>query len=60
LLFAICRGKAIEDLEFKDEAVRAMFVIGIPFPDVQDKRYIFIILSSIKKNCLFLRVEIKK
>ena len=36
LLFAVFRGKCSEGLDFKDNAARAVFCIGIPFPNLGD------------------------
>ena len=32
ILFAVCRGKASEGIDFTDEMARAVVVIGIPYP----------------------------
>ncbi|XP_066932023.1 Fanconi anemia group J protein homolog [Clytia hemisphaerica] len=36
LLFAVCRGKVSEGLDFSDDNARAVIVVGIPFPNVKD------------------------
>jgi len=36
LLFAVFRGKCSEGLDFKDNAARAVFCVGIPFPNLGD------------------------
>jgi hypothetical protein len=38
ILFAVCRGKISEGLDFADSASRMVIVIGIPFPSLGDKR----------------------
>ncbi|XP_065192679.1 uncharacterized protein LOC135823764 isoform X2 [Sycon ciliatum] len=37
LLFAVCRGKVSEGLDFSDNNARAVITIGIPFPNFKDK-----------------------
>lgn len=34
LMFAVCRGKVSEGVDFRDDEVRAVVIIGIPFPSV--------------------------
>jgi fanconi anemia group J protein len=36
LLFAVYRGKCSEGLDFKDDTARAVFCVGIPFPNLGD------------------------
>jgi len=36
LMFAVFRGKVSEGIDFKDDSARAVFCIGIPFPNVFD------------------------
>ena len=36
LLFAVFRGKCSEGLDFKDNRARAVFCVGIPFPNLGD------------------------
>ncbi|XP_015807540.3 Fanconi anemia group J protein isoform X1 [Nothobranchius furzeri] len=36
LLFAVCRGKVSEGLDFTDDNARAVVTIGIPFPNFKD------------------------
>ncbi len=38
ILFAVCRGKISEGLDFADEAARLVIVVGIPFPSLGDRR----------------------
>jgi len=38
VLFAVCRGKISEGIDFADDAARAVLVIGVPFPCMTDKR----------------------
>eukprot|EP00826_Nyctotherus_ovalis_P031535 TRINITY_DN2521_c0_g2_i3.p1 TRINITY_DN2521_c0_g2~~TRINITY_DN2521_c0_g2_i3.p1 ORF type:complete len:328 (+),score=75.57 TRINITY_DN2521_c0_g2_i3:168-1151(+) len=38
ILFAVCRGKMSEGIDFADDAARAVVVIGVPFPCMTDKR----------------------
>ena len=37
-MFAVCRGKVSEGIDFADELCRAVFLIGVPFPKVTDKK----------------------
>lgn len=36
VLFAVCRGKLAEGIDFRDEAARGVIVVGIPFPHTGD------------------------
>lgn len=36
VLFAVCRGKVSEGLDFADENARGVVVVGIPFPFFKD------------------------
>lgn len=36
LLFAVCRGKLSEGIDFRDDASRAVVLVGIPFPHKND------------------------
>ena len=38
MLTCVCRGKLSEGIDFVDNAARAIFVIGVPYPCVQDPR----------------------
>ena len=38
LMLAVFRGKVSEGIDFKDDAARAVFCVGIPFPNVKDVR----------------------
>uniref|UniRef100_A0AC35U9E5 Helicase ATP-binding domain-containing protein n=1 Tax=Rhabditophanes sp. KR3021 TaxID=114890 RepID=A0AC35U9E5_9BILA len=38
ILFAVCRGKMSEGIDFKDSQSRAVFIIGIPYPPLMDPR----------------------
>jgi len=38
LLFAVCRGKISEGLDFSDDAARTVIQVGIPFPMLKDPR----------------------
>ncbi|KAL3068066.1 hypothetical protein niasHT_038056 [Heterodera trifolii] len=46
LLFAVCRGKLSEGIDFSDSHCRAVVVVGIPFPPLYEPRII------LKKACL--------
>lgn len=41
ILFAVCRGKASEGLDFSDSKARAVLICGIPFPATKDPKVIF-------------------
>jgi len=36
ILFASCRGRLSEGMDFKDDYARAIFVIGVPNIDISD------------------------
>eukprot|EP00826_Nyctotherus_ovalis_P027676 TRINITY_DN2165_c0_g1_i10.p1 TRINITY_DN2165_c0_g1~~TRINITY_DN2165_c0_g1_i10.p1 ORF type:complete len:354 (-),score=95.11 TRINITY_DN2165_c0_g1_i10:45-1106(-) len=38
VLFAVCRGKISEGMDFSDNAARTVIVIGVPFPSVTSTR----------------------
>eukprot|EP01022_Parablepharisma_sp_SALTPOND_P000088 TRINITY_DN1003_c0_g1_i10.p1 TRINITY_DN1003_c0_g1~~TRINITY_DN1003_c0_g1_i10.p1 ORF type:complete len:945 (+),score=123.31 TRINITY_DN1003_c0_g1_i10:294-3128(+) len=38
VLFAVCRGKISEGIDFSDNAARTVIVIGVPFPSMTDKK----------------------
>jgi len=38
IMMAVCRGKISEGLDFSDEAARAVFVIGVPYPMLVDAK----------------------
>lgn len=38
ILFAVCRGKASEGIDFTDEMARAVVLVGIPYPSLVDRR----------------------
>jgi Fanconi anemia group J protein len=38
-LFGVFRGKAAEGLDFSDENARAVVLVGVPYPSVQDLRW---------------------
>lgn len=38
LLFAVCRGKLSEGIDFADSHCRAVVIVGIPFPPLYDAR----------------------
>lgn len=40
MLLCVCRGKLSEGIDFIDDAARAIFVIGIPNPNVNDPKVI--------------------
>lgn len=37
-LFAVCRGKVAEGIDFADKAARAVVILGIPFPSLYDAK----------------------
>ncbi|CAK5084120.1 unnamed protein product [Meloidogyne enterolobii] len=40
LLFAVCRGKLSEGIDFADSHCRSLIIVGIPFPPLFDSRVI--------------------
>jgi Fanconi anemia group J protein len=38
MLLAVCRGKVSEGINFKYENARAVFILGIPYPPIQDAK----------------------
>ena len=40
MLLCVCRGKLSEGIDFIDDAAWAIFVIGIPYPCVNDPRVV--------------------
>ena len=40
IIFAVCRGKLSEGLDFSDDAARAVVLVGIPYPLVVDPKTI--------------------
>lgn len=40
LLMCVCRGKLSEGIDFADDAARAIFVVGVPYPCVNDPRVV--------------------
>lgn len=40
MLVCVCRGKLSEGIDFADDAARAIFVIGVPYPCVNDPRVV--------------------
>ena len=40
VIFAVCRGKISEGLDFSDDAARAVILVGIPYPLVVDPKTI--------------------
>lgn len=38
IMFAVCRGKISEGLDFSDDAARCVVLIGIPYPQVVDPK----------------------
>ncbi|KAJ3317300.1 Regulator of telomere elongation helicase 1, partial [Boothiomyces sp. JEL0866] len=38
ILFAVCRGKASEGIDFSDDYCRAVLICGIPFPALKDPK----------------------
>jgi len=42
IFFCVTRGKVCETANFSDEAARAIVFVGVPQPDLRDKRYLII------------------
>ncbi len=40
MLVCVCRGKLSEGIDFADDAARAIFVVGVPYPCVNDPRVV--------------------
>jgi Rad3-related DNA helicase len=40
MIFAVCRGKISEGLDFSDDAARSVIIIGIPYPMTIDPKTI--------------------
>ena len=40
VMFAVCRGKISEGLDFSDDAARCVMLIGIPYPMIMDPKTI--------------------
>ena len=40
ILMAVCRGKISEGLDFSDNAARAVIIVGIPYPQVNDAKVV--------------------
>ena len=40
IIFAVCRGKISEGLDFSDDAARSVIIIGIPYPMTIDPKTI--------------------
>ena len=38
IMMAVCRGKISEGLDFSDDAARAVFIIGVPYPMLIDPK----------------------
>lgn len=38
VFLAVLRGKLSEGIDFSDDLTRAVFIIGIPFPPINDLR----------------------
>ncbi len=50
VLLAVCRGKVSEGLDFTDKMARAVFMTGLPFPNVRDERVKLKMLHEDKKS----------
>ena len=40
ILAGVCKGKLSEGYDFKDDLARVVIIVGIPFPDISDPKYI--------------------
>uniref|UniRef100_A0A0N5CD99 Helicase ATP-binding domain-containing protein n=1 Tax=Strongyloides papillosus TaxID=174720 RepID=A0A0N5CD99_STREA len=57
ILFAVCRGKMSEGIDFKDSQSRGVIIIGIPFPPLKEPKVILkkiYLQDNLKKNSLTL------
>ncbi|EME27730.1 Regulator of telomere elongation helicase 1 [Galdieria sulphuraria] len=52
ILFGVCRGRMSEGIDFSDEYARAVILVGIPFPPLQQRKVKMKqhYLSTVKKN----------
>lgn len=40
VMFAVCRGRMSEGLDFSDNAARMVIIVGIPFPQAYDPKIV--------------------
>lgn len=54
VMFAVCRGKISEGLDFSDDAARCVMLIGVPYPNVVDPKTVLKrhYLDSVRQNGL--------
>ena len=57
ILFAVCRGKVSEGIDFADEMARAVILIGVPYPPIKDKRYKMLWYQYVN---IWFRLELKQ
>ena len=53
-LFAVCRGKASEGIDFADNMCRAVVVVGLPFPPMMDPK----VRSRMDRNVLVILIPV--
>lgn len=50
ILFAVCRGKVSEGLDFADERGRAVVITGLPYPAAFDPRVRLVVFKNLGKS----------
>ena len=58
VLFAVCRGKASEGIDFSDDLCRCVIVVGIPYPPPNDP-YIYLRRQWLNQHSMLTKDEIE-